>query len=441
LPADLLLGVFVRLGFVIGWCLAELVAAASPELGYRVYCRWLKATLGHRGERALQTLQLLWFSGALTRRRQRLQLLLLEPIFLLLMLVRQGLRQRRYSLARGAAILGVDLRFPNLQLGLKSGVELHKVVDWLQLLEPDAREHRPLWFSRLHQVLDWYVTPPDRYHVLRDKLEFERFCRVAGLPCIPTLGSARDGQIEWVGSPPRADDLFIKPRFGIQGRGAFAAIRDSDGAFRVGADRLSFEEVVHRIRELSRTEPLIIQPLRRNHAVIREVSPAALSTIRVMTVRSRSEDPRVIVAVIRMGVGTTVTDNDSTGGLSAAVAPETGEIGVASNALGPRREHPDTGARIQGRRLPHWDEVTRLVSSGHRALPHLFVIGWDIAILPEGACIVEANPSCGFLISQRRRPLGQTPFLPLLLSEAERLGAVELRRRARAAVGTAAVQL
>jgi hypothetical protein len=48
---------------------------------------------------------------------------------------------------------------------------------------------------------------------------------------------------------------------------------------------------------------------------------------------------------------------------------------------------------FEGRRVPLWDSVLATVDHGAQILlDHgLQSIGWDVAVLPEGACIVEAN--------------------------------------------------
>jgi hypothetical protein len=88
--------------------------------------------------------------------------------------------------------------------------------------------------------------------------------------------------------------------------------------------------------------------------------------------------------------------------------------------------HPTTKAAIKGRILPFWDQVLAVAESAHSHFDEFTVIGWDIAILADGPCIIEANGAPDLDIIQRtaRRPLGN-----------ERLGrlmAWHLKRRLRA---------
>jgi len=51
-------------------------------------------------------------------------------------------------------------------------------------------------------------------------------------------------------------------------------------------------------------------------------------------------------------------------------------------------------------RIPHWDEVLRMTAEAHRVLPKFGVIGWDIAITPEGPLIIECNANPHHMLYQ-----------------------------------------
>ena len=100
---------------------------------------------------------------------------------------------------------------------------------------------------------------------------------------------------------------------------------------------------------------------------------------------------------------------------------ETGEIGVASDIgispeVGWRESHPVSGARFAGRILPHWQQVVALAIKAHEAFPHRVVVGWDVAMLPDGAMIIEGNGKPDLDIHQRaeRGPAGASRIAQLL---------------------------
>ncbi len=62
--------------------------------------------------------------------------------------------------------------------------------------------------------------------------------------------------------------------------------------------------------------------------------------------------------------------------------------------------HPDTGARIVGTVVPHWQEVTGLAIEGAQVLEEVPMVGWGIAPVDSGAVIVELNETPDFKLHQ-----------------------------------------
>ena len=50
-----------------------------------------------------------------------------------------------------------------------------------------------------------------------------------------------------------------------------------------------------------------------------------------------------------------------------------------------------SGGTIAGRKLLYWSETIDLVQRAHAAFPDRVIIGWDVAILADGPCLVEGN--------------------------------------------------
>ncbi|MBV5325966.1 MAG: hypothetical protein J0626_12300, partial [Rhodospirillaceae bacterium] len=139
-----------------------------------------------------------------------------------------------------------------------------------------------------------------------------------------------------------------------------------------------------------------------------------LATIRIVTSRNEAGQYEVTNAAFRMPrvIGSAV-DNFHAGGIAAAVDIATGRLGPATDlGLSPKsgwfERHPVTGAPIAGRLLPYWQEARALVERAHPNFSDFAVIGWDVAILPDGPCIIEANGAPDLDIIQRtaRQPLG-----------------------------------
>jgi hypothetical protein len=252
---------------------------------------------------------------------------------------------------------------------------------------------------------------------LSDKAKFAEYCAERQLPTIPVLLSASDGALMGPIQNPESlpqTDLFVKPIRGRGGRGAERWDYLAGGLYRhVEGETLSAEQFLDRLRRMSVRMAYLVQERVRNHPAIVDLSNGALNTVRVISCLDEQERPEVIGAVLRMAVGRNVTvDNVHAGGLAAAVDLGSGRLGQATGAgmdarFGWMTRHPDTGARIAGRTLPMWDDVLDLVRRAHAAFRDWVVIGWDVAIRGDGACLVEGN--CGPDVDLIQRPLG-APF-------------------------------
>jgi hypothetical protein len=165
-----------------------------------------------------------------------------------------------------------------------------------------------------------------------------------------------------------------------------------------------------------------------NHPDVSDLSNGALSTIRLLTCMNESGGYEATNAVFRMAVGgNSLVDNFHAGGIAAAVDMATGTLGPATDIgmradCGWRDRHPNSGAVITGRVLPHWPETLAMACRAHAAFPDRVMIGWDIAVLADGPQIIEANGSPDLDIHQRceGRPIGNARFGQLLAFHAQR---------------------
>jgi hypothetical protein len=120
-------------------------------------------------------------------------------------------------------------------------------------------------------------------------------------------------------------------------------------------------------------------------------------------------------------------DNLHAGGIASIVDLKSGRLGPASDlGVGPNfvwhDRHPLSGKPITGRELPFWKEAMELAVGAHDAFSEWVVIGWDIAILADGPCLIEGNKGPDVDIIQRcgRGPIGDGRFGALLAYNLER---------------------
>jgi hypothetical protein len=142
-------------------------------------------------------------------------------------------------------------------------------------------------------------------------------------------------------------------------------------------------------------------------------APAAGSTaVGAVSNAPVEEDYRAFTVVFRAGLAGASTDHKS---ICFDVDAATGEIrrGISNlhwYAMGPGAvgrlgatahqswtHHPDTHAPITGRVIPDFAGMLRLVLESHRQLvPDVPLVGWDVALTPEGVALLEINISCNF---------------------------------------------
>lgn len=267
---------------------------------------------------------------------------------------------------------------------------------------------------------------------LNDKDRFARFCEEHGLPCVPTL-------MHLEGKDPARylpdEDLFVKPAAGRGGRGAERWDRIGPSSFSGPGGELSGDELLKRLVERSRRRSLIIQPRLTPHPDLIPITAGALPTMRVLTCLNTKGRPEVMASMLRTSFGANRTvDNLHAGGIGALVDVASGRLSKASNLgsdarLGWFSQHPDSGAQIEGKTVPCWEEAKALAVAAHAHFNDRVVIGWDIAVLDDGPIFVEGNGNPDLDILQRFMPVGfrEHRFAEFLAHHLRERGAIPKR--------------
>lgn len=288
-------------------------------------------------------------------------------------------------------------------------------------------ETKEIAFRLLYPRATKFSTPTP----LKNKLEFAHKCTTHGLPHAETIMAFSNGKA--VSGPEYCDhlpmkDVFVKPALGKGGIGCqrwnavFGTFRNMAG------DYLTEAELLTQVAQLSESEPYLIQHVLKNHSAISDLSVGALCTVRILTFRNEKGGFEVTNAVLRMAVDRySSVDNFYAGGIAANVDIKTGRLGYATD-IGRRfdsewhEEHPLTDAQIEGRQLPMWQQTMDLAVLAHRTFSDYALIGWDIAILESGPCLVDGNrgPDVDILQRTADRPIGNGRFGELLAFNLER---------------------
>jgi hypothetical protein len=290
-------------------------------------------------------------------------------------------------------------------------------------LHEDARRATAALYLQRHETKGpiYGALQPAADDGMRDKLVFSAVCLAKGVRAVPVLLDLTGG----VASVPRlpARDIFVKPRVGRGGRYAERWDWSGGDAYKSPAgDILTERALMAKLKRLSRERSYVVQPRFANHPDLADLNNGALATVRIITIRDEVGRSEATDAVFRMAIGRNHTvDNFHAGGIAAAVEIKTGTLGPASNLgtdarVGWHGTHPTTGAHIEGRVLPFWHELVDLACRAHAVFTNRVVVGWDIAILPDGPCVVEGNTRPDLDILQRigRSPLGDRRLSDLL---------------------------
>lgn len=222
-------------------------------------------------------------------------------------------------------------------------------------------------------------------HYFRKRLEAAGFPVVRELLHIPGNGEIHDADGRVVDERAAQDiidthgrPVFVKLAKGSRGKGAFIAQPGED-----------FRPVFRSDSEI------LVQPVLDQHPDLAAIKSGVINCIRIDTLLIDGGCVNS-AASQKFGQGDKPVDNGGHGGLVVEVELETGRMAPVAKQkarFGHEMftEHPDTGARFAGMRVPCWDELRDTVCRAAMALPELPTLGWDIGVTPTGPVLIEAN--------------------------------------------------
>jgi hypothetical protein len=270
------------------------------------------------------------------------------------------------------------------------------------------------------KLLTWQLSDYRHRTILADKLQFATFCKGIGVPTPPLFGIARDGVLTL--EPDAADqldrDLFIKPVKSKGSRGVHVFRNIGPGRYRdeSGAE-IDRATLIERVAERSKAAPLMVQQRLSNHPDIADLAGQSLMAIRVITCKSDLSQNAIITyafirVITRLEPGWPVTYE-----LGISIDLATGRLGPAT---GDKEKwllewwdvHPVTGAQVTGRQMPCWEEIKAIALKTHDAARGRLLVGWDIAVTPDGPRLLEGNsyPDVDFPQRVCRVGIGHSPL-------------------------------
>ena len=187
------------------------------------------------------------------------------------------------------------------------------------------------------------------------------------------------------------DVIIVKPVDGSGGEGV-EKLEVKDG---------TYEKVRSRI-------PCLVEEAIVQCKEIAALNPTSVNTIRPLTF-VRDDGAVMLAAYLRIGRGG-VVDNFCGGGMVCPINIDTGviEYPAVDGENNVYDVHPETGVPIVGFRIPHFDEIKRLVLEAASVVPQVRYVGWDIAVTDYGLEMIEGNeyPSHPFFNFRAHHPDG-----------------------------------
>lgn len=299
-----------------------------------------------------------------------------------------------------------------------------------------------LFFLPEHRKHAEYYIPPVRHgrltadlnrgrptERLDNKLTAYHAFMEAGIPTVEIVeifthdGSRSFGKSDEKLSVFLGRDLFVKPVNYHGGRLTERWLFDagtssySNDSISIPADKL-WETIANQAGEMDMDNPdrnsRLVQPLLKNHPALKILSKESLNTLRVCTIQFPDGRIEVYYAELRMGLGDEISDTGEKC-MAGVLDLKTGclHAGIALKKIHQRFPvHPDTGAQVEGHEFPLWEEVKALSISAHKAFPDNPIVGWDIAVTPDGPLVVEANCNPYMNVPQvmLNAPIAKSPF-------------------------------
>jgi hypothetical protein len=214
----------------------------------------------------------------------------------------------------------------------------------------------------------------------------------------------------WFPEKLRTESKLVLKQLRGEGGNQVIVCRHDDDGFRIDEERVGEAELCVRLSDLS---SYLVSEYVEQHDYANDLYPHSPNTIRILTIWDDvAGELYTPAACQRIGTDRSrPVDNFGAGGLSADIDVETGVLGPAvqypfSGTASWFESHPDTGTRIEGVSVPHWERIRDTVERIARDNTNIPIIGWDVLLSQTGEpIIIEGNTGTHLDVLQAHRPL------------------------------------
>lgn len=164
------------------------------------------------------------------------------------------------------------------------------------------------------------------------------------------------------------------------------------GLFGKGVHKVQALGTQAQLEELKGQEALL-EELIEQHPDLAALNASTLNTLRVVTLIDDEGAVHLMGAALRVGRAGKEADNFHHGGIASKVDLDTGLVITPGRDKEGRRylAHPDSGVTLPGWQVPCWSDVKAFVFELASVAPKARYVGWDVALTPQGPCVVEGN--------------------------------------------------
>ena len=217
-------------------------------------------------------------------------------------------------------------------------------------------------------------------HFFSNKVEFNKcFADYIKRDWLYVLESSSEELLAFLN---KNDRIIVKPIGSTKGIGIYILDRN-----------IADEEIIKEIYG----KDYLLESFIEQHSQI-SFGAKSVNTIRINTIVDSKGEVHILKAGLRCGVGDSIVDNYSAGGVVYPINIEYGRIeGVGINKTIEDRiyVHPGTNIFMIGREIPFWQELIIMVEKAAKKIPQVRFVGWDVAITNNGPVIIEGNTRPG----------------------------------------------
>lgn len=288
-------------------------------------------------------------------------------------------------------------RLPWWDLVYSSWVHGASPLDYycLRFFEKGAQERRGyLTTSRIFALRQATQETPSKTLILRDKLLFNQSFQTL-------LGRQFWSWEALCNTQTIPSPLVMKKRCGQGGE-----------AIHILSDFHNNQDCFQQIEGLlAHPEEYVYESYLVQHEALHSLYPHAVNSLKVLTCYHQGQ---VSIWGTALSVATQPhLDNFSQNGLTLALSPQ-GRVQGVARYRDPHRpaesHHPLTGVAFEGFQVPFFQEALRLCQEAALRLPAVSTISWDVAILPNGPCLIEGNHNWNAHILQIPTGQGMAPL-------------------------------